>query len=303
MNDVDRLVAGIVPDPGPGMTPGARELFDEITAVPAVAPGRRWPRLTSARPAARGRSQGRWNRRWLSVPAVAGLAAAAMITGWVLPGGYGTAPASASLDIKRAGGYYVITVKDLYADPKMYERELNARGLDIRLLLEPTSPSIAGRMFVMSGGVEGLRQGRTVPEQDSIRTIEAPGPCSRFGGCPIGLRVPVDFKARGEILLGRVARPGERYTMPPGIDTPGEPFHCVDYVNKTVDKVRAMLRQRGVEPEFTHYGARKGEKFSMPGGWYVHDGVMSAAGEALLLAGPTANDAPRPRRASCPRGS
>ena len=34
MNDIDRLVAGIAADPGPGMTPGARELFDEITTDP-----------------------------------------------------------------------------------------------------------------------------------------------------------------------------------------------------------------------------------------------------------------------------
>ncbi|WP_186403957.1 hypothetical protein [[Actinomadura] parvosata] len=39
MHEIDRLVAGIAPDPGPGTTPLARELFEEITAapVPAVA--------------------------------------------------------------------------------------------------------------------------------------------------------------------------------------------------------------------------------------------------------------------------
>ncbi|MET8334091.1 hypothetical protein ABZV14_29510 [Streptosporangium canum] len=302
MNDIDHVVAGIAPDPGPGMTPGARELFDEITTAPAVAPAPGRPRWSVPGLIAR-RLAANVPRRRFAVPIIAGLAASTVILSWVLPGGYGTAPASAALDIKREGDYYVITVKDLYAAPKLYERELNARGLDIRLQLAPTSPSMAGQMFVMNGGIEGLRQGRVVPEQDSIRTIEAPGSCVRFAGCPIGLKVPVGFKERGEIFLGRAARPGEYYTMPPGIDMPGEPLHCVDYINKTVDKVRAMLRQRGVEPEFTHYGARKGEKPSVPGGWYVHDGVMSAAGKARVLANPTTNGAPHPRDAFCSKGS
>ena len=113
----------------------------------------------------------------------------------------------------------------------------------------------------------------------------------------------MDFKEKADIFLGRNARPGEDYMMPPGLDVPGEPLHCVDYINKTVDEVRAMLRDRGVEPEFTYYGDKKGDSASVPGNWYVHDGVMSAAGKARVLADPTPNDAPRPRDASCPKGS
>ncbi|MFF0307071.1 hypothetical protein ACFYSC_06570 [Streptosporangium sp. NPDC004379] len=305
MPDIDRLVAGIAPDPGPGMTPGARELLDEITAMPVPAAGGLRRRLSTGvhRPrvtAPRGPS--RLPRR-SAMPLVAGIAAAVTMLSWALPGLFGTAPASATLDIKQEGDHYVITVKDLYADPGMYERELKARGLDITLMLVPTSPSLVGQMVVLNGGHEGIRQGRVIPEQDAIKTIDAPGDCVRFAGCSIGLRVPVGFREKGEIFLGRNARPGETYKMPPGIDMPGEPLHCVDYVNRSVDEVRAMLRARGVEPEFTHYGAERGEKTSTPGDWYVHDGVMSAEGRARVLAVPTPNGAPRPMDARCPEGS
>ncbi|MGW4424748.1 hypothetical protein [Streptosporangium sp. NPDC004631] len=305
MNDVDRLVAGIAPDPGPGMTPGGRELFDEITATPAAArvrrrfagfPGLRW---NAHRPA-----PGARRRRWrLAVPAVTGLTAALMILGWLFPGGFGTTSASAALEIKRQGDYYVITVKDLFAAPEMYEHELNARGLDIELRLEPTSPSQVGHIVVLNGDVEGLRRGRVVSEKDSITTIEASGEasgsCRWFTGCPIGLKVPVSFTGKGEIRLGREARPGEKYMILTSMGLPGEPLHCVDYINRTVDEMRPILRQHGVEPTFTFY-AKKETSGPVPGDWYVHDDVMTEPGKALILIDPQPNPSPRPMDDFCP---
>ncbi|GAA3041219.1 hypothetical protein [Streptosporangium longisporum] len=84
--------------------------------------------------------------------------------------------------------------------------------------------------------------------------------------------------------------------MPPGIATPGEPLHCVDHVGKPVDEVTAMLRERGVTVSYTAHGEPSG--FTPPGDWYVHDGVMSADGQALLPAGaepgPLSGPAPEP---------
>ncbi|TMR13595.1 hypothetical protein ETD86_30370 [Nonomuraea turkmeniaca] len=279
---IDRLVADIAPDPGPGMTPLARELFEEITTASAVM---------SARP--RGR-----RRRWFAVPVVAVLAATAVVLGWVLPGALGSAPASAALDIKREGGYYVITVEDLFADPDMYQSELKARGLDITLELAPTSASMAGRILVINSA-NLLKAGKPAPADGPVKTIDAPGPCHHFAGCPIGVKVPVGYQAQAEIVLGREARPGEKYKIPPGIGLPGEPLHCVDYVNKTVAELVPMLRERGVEAEFVSYtqGVRPADT------WYVHDGVMSAAGMALLVASTTLNPTPRPLDATCAAGS
>ncbi|MFD9947378.1 hypothetical protein ACFWYW_21835 [Nonomuraea sp. NPDC059023] len=270
MNGIDRLVAGIAPDPGPGASPLAAELMEEITAQP-VPP----------RPAFS------WRRRFVA-PALALMTV-------VLAVGLGQTPAAAALDIDRVGDHYVITVNDLFADPRVYESELRARGLRITLKLAPTSASLARSILVINDS-ERLRAGHQVPGKGPVTTIEAPGPCERFGGCPTGLKVPINYDKSAEIILGRRAQPGERYTLPPGIAMPGEPLHCVNYVNKSVAEVTAMLRARDVEPEFTSYGAPRSTP-DAPAGWYVHDGVMSADGRALLLTGPRPR--PGPQKAVC----
>ncbi|NJP90945.1 hypothetical protein HCN51_16005 [Nonomuraea sp. FMUSA5-5] len=261
MHEIDRLVAGIAPDPGPGTTPLARELFEEVTAVPVPA---------VATPAAPRR-----RRRWAAVPVLGTLAA-------LLSFGVAQAPASAALDIEVVDGHYVITVKDLMAEPEVYQRELRARGLDITLDLVPTSASMVGRLIVIND-MDRLRAGQMVPAEGPITTIDSPGPCEQFAGCPIGVKVPVGFDKKAEITLGRRAQPGERYKMPPGIALPGEPLHCVAFVNKSVTEVSALLRERGVTPSYISYG--KPSSPSAPGDWYVQDGVMSADGQALLLVG------------------
>ncbi|GII87386.1 hypothetical protein Ssi03_53760 [Sphaerisporangium siamense] len=285
---IDRLVADIAPDPGPGMTPLARELLDEITM---------------ARPAAPARPRRRWLavplvagplRRWSAVPVAAALAMIAMVAGVALT----SPPASAALEFKREKRFYVITVKDLFANPGVYQAEFEARGFDITLSVAPTSEGNARSMFVLNG-VDRVT-GRAYAD-GAITTIMTPGPCLRRMQCAAKVKVPVDYRGTAEIVLGRVARPGEEYELPPPIDGPGEPFHCVRYVNKTVADLMPMLRARGVMPEFFSYGA-KAPKPAAPLGWYVHDGVMSAAGKARILVQPTPNPTPRPFEVLCPNG-
>ncbi|MEV6156785.1 hypothetical protein AB0L53_41210 [Nonomuraea sp. NPDC052129] len=271
MHEIDRLVAGIAPDPGPGTTPIARELLEEITSV-SVPERRRRSWLALPRP-----------RRWAAGPVLAALAA-------LLSFGVAQAPASAALDIELVDDHYVITVKDLLAEREVYQRELRARGLDITLNLVPTSASQTGQMIVIND-VDRLRSGKPVPDDGPITTIDAPGRCERFA-CPVGLKVPVGFDKKAEIILGRRALPGERYKMPPGIALPGEPLHCVDYVNKSVAEISALLRERGVTPSYIQYGKRAAP--AAPDGWYVHDGVMSADGQALLLVGAEPSTQPSP---------
>ncbi|WP_169946947.1 hypothetical protein [Microbispora sp. H11081] len=272
MHEIDRLVAGIAPDPGPGTTPIAMELLEEITSVPVPERRRSWFGLPR-------------RRRWTAVPVLAALTA-------LLSFGVAQAPASAALDIELVDDHYVITVKDLLAEPEVYQRELRARGLDITLDLVPTSASLTGQIVVIND-MDRLRSGEPVPGDGPITTIDAPGSCERFAGCPVGLKVPVDFDKKAEVTLGRRAMPGERYKMPPGIALPGEPLHCVDYVNKSVAEISALLRERGVTPSYIQYGKASGP--SAPGGWYVHDGVMSADGQALLLVGAEPSTSPVPR--------
>ncbi|MEV0227943.1 hypothetical protein [Nonomuraea sp. NPDC050786] len=273
MHEIDRLVAGIAPDAGPGTTPIARELLDEITSVPVPQPRPRRSWLAVPRP-----------RSWAAMPVLATLAA-------LLSFGVAQAPASAALDIELVGDHYVITVKDLLAEPEVYQRELRARGLDITLDVVPTSASLTGQIIVIND-MDRLLSGKLVPAAGPITTIDAPGACERFAGCPIGVKVPVDFGKKAEITLGRRALPGERYKMPPGIALPGEPLHCVDYVNKSVTEISALLRERGVTPSYIANG--KPSAPSAPGDWYVHNGVMSADGQALLVVGSEPSTRPAP---------
>ncbi|MBG0814825.1 hypothetical protein [Planomonospora sp. ID82291] len=310
MHDVDRLVAGIAPDPGPGMTPGARELFEEITAAaPALAPAvparRRWfalpPQARTTRPA-------RWRRR-LVLPATA----VVMMAGWVLPGSLGAAPASAALDIVREGDHYVITVKDLYADPEKYESELRTLGLDIRLSIEPASEGEVGRLLDVreEGELQRIRRlveegklksGQTiVPGEGTITSVDSSDSCPTLFPCTIGLKVPVDYADTAEISLGRAALPGEEYADRPDLGAPHQIFHCVQYANRTVEEVTTALRRRGVTPSWTSYAEMRFRP-SVPGDWYVYEGFMTSATTARILANPTPHRTPRPLKVFCPEG-
>ncbi|WP_310740530.1 hypothetical protein [Microbispora sp. H10885] len=152
-----------------------------------------------------------------------------------------------------------------------------------------TAPASAGRALY----VDGTR------DNSAITPIQAPGTCARFAGCPAGFRIPVDFRGHAEVLIGRAARPGERYGLMEHIDMEGRPFHCVDFLSRTVAEVLPLLREHGVRAEFTSYAAG-GARLPAPAGWYVHEGIMVADGQALLLVGPAPNPRPRARDAYCP---
>lgn len=283
-HDLRRLVAGIAPDPGPGLTPSAMELLDEIVSEPLPAHGRGNRFRRAAGGAVR-------SLRLRLAAVVLPLAAVLLAVSWIVPGaaGLGPDPASAALDIRREGGHYVVMVRDLFADPATYQRELRQRGLDVEVRIVPTAPASAGRALY----VDGTR------DNSAITAIPASGLCARLAGCPAGFRIPVDFRGHAEVLIGRAARPGERYGLMEHIDMEGRPFHCVDFLNRTVAEVLPLLREHGVRAEFTSYAAH-GARLTAPAGWYVHEGIMVADGQALLLVGPAPNPRPRARDAYCP---
>ncbi|GIH52428.1 hypothetical protein SAMN05421833_12440 [Microbispora rosea] len=279
-----RLVARIAPGPGPGMTPAALELLEDIVSGHAPAPRR--PRVARA-VAGAARSIARSPRL---VPVIVSLTAVLLAVGWLVPGaaGLGPAPAAAALDIRREGDHYVVMVRDLFAAPASYQRELRQRGLDVDVRLVPIAAASVGHALYFDG----------TRDFSAIRPIEAPGECVRMALCPIGFRIPVGFRGHATVLIGRAARPGERYGVLEAIDMEGQPFHCVDYVNKTVAEVLPLLRERGLRAEFTS-PATKGPRPSAPADWYVYEGVMVADGQALMLVNPTPNPQPRPRDAFC----
>ncbi|MFD8560214.1 hypothetical protein ACWDOR_23430 [Streptosporangium canum] len=266
-SNIDEVVRNLAPDPGPGLTPVAQEMMNKImdaepapTALPTL-------------------------RRWRPLVALP-IAAAVIAAGWAVPSILSATPASA-LDIKEEGGYYVIEVKDLYTNPEVYESQLRGVGLDISLRLIPASPSLVGLISPDSSVPDGSIS------PNKIETIDQPGQCDRRSGCPIGLKIPKDFTGSAEVTLGREGRPGEEYQIITGIDSPGEPLHCVPFYNKPAGEVRALLKDRGLDiQKFSIVGPAWWEgtaedeepeaKTSVPDSMHVIGGFLPMIGKATL---------------------
>ncbi|MFI6324677.1 hypothetical protein ACIBG8_44630 [Nonomuraea sp. NPDC050556] len=256
---MDNLVASLAPDPGPGLTPSAYELMHEIMEMEAEpqampAPARRTSIL-----------------RRFALPAVALAAAAVTAVSWAVL----TPQPAAALDITVENGYYVITVQDLNASSEQIQAELRARGINVTLTLTSASPGHVGE-------ITAYRPDNSLPEE--IQTIDVPE-CEETGGCPLGIRVPVDFKGQATVDLGRAAKPGERYDVVSSIHDDGEVMHCVNFVNKTVGEVKRLFQERGVTVDsVTEYGEE--EPSAVPDNWYVIDGAPVSEGHAQLSAAP-----------------
>ncbi|WP_433222929.1 hypothetical protein [Microtetraspora malaysiensis] len=279
MSEIGRTVAAIDPAPhAPEQGQGARELFHEIVATPVKARRRvRWPVL---------------------IPVATVLAAAAVLSVVFIPADApsGIAPAAA-LAFQRSGDDWIVSVKDLYADPERFAAEFKARGFDISLSIAPGSPSTAGHV---TGGE--FSEGANI-EEESV-DCESPG-----GRCAVSFRVPVGFTGSAQIWFARPARPGERYASAGDADATGELLHCVPFRGMTVDEVRAVLAKRDGSIEDFRVGERSDRAQQVPGNWFVKDAVPMAPGQVVVWAQPDRVQLTpeqttyvKKRTAGCPKG-
>ncbi|MGP4103809.1 hypothetical protein [Nonomuraea sp. KM90] len=63
-----------------------------------------------------------------------------------IPGATSGIAPPAALAFQRSGDDWIVTVKDLYADPEHFASEYNARGFDIRRSTTPGSPCATGHV-------------------------------------------------------------------------------------------------------------------------------------------------------------
>ncbi|MEV6035771.1 hypothetical protein AB0L65_31750 [Nonomuraea sp. NPDC052116] len=267
--DVDDIVKSLAPDPGPGLTPGAREMLTQIMddAAPLQKPLKK-------------------RRRWaVALPIAAAVAAGALPT-------FLAASPAAALDVKEEGDHYVIEVKDLYAKPEVYESRLRGLGLKISLKVVPVSPSLVGEI---STDTLGWKAG-PFPYADKIKTIDRPEQCGRYRQCPIGVTIAKDFTAQADILLGRAGRPGEEYQAGAGLSDDGEPLHCQPFYNRPVGEVRGRLKEMGVSVR-EYAVKRPGERgedarvtASVPDSMYVTGGGLASYDTADLVVSETPMD-------------
>ncbi|MFC6086347.1 hypothetical protein [Sphaerisporangium aureirubrum] len=209
-DDIDRLVASIAPDAGPGLTPGARELMAGIAAThPAPARRRPFP-VPGLRKIHR---------------ALVPLALAAVLLTWTLPAevAFGPRPANA-LEIRRAGVFFAIAVRDVYAGRESYRRELTEVGLRISMVVVPGAPGAVGQIVVVHGGRLSANRYApttwTVPDGYDIAPLVTSAYCVREEDCPIGLRIRAGHRGTETVWVAREARPGEAYLFPRTVSAP-----------------------------------------------------------------------------------
>ncbi|WP_395108228.1 hypothetical protein [Actinomadura sp. SCN-SB] len=268
----DRQAAALIPEDA------ATALADRVTATaaPSAAPRRR------RSPVLR-----------IGLPLAAAGVACAAVTAVVATrdGGPGRTPditptsprvaLAAALTFTRKGGYIDVRVRDPLADPKRYQEEFAAHGLNVTLSMVPASPSVVGTVVMMDTSEH-------TTERDLI-TITAKGECETGGGggaCPVGVRIRTGYKGSATIVFGRDARPGEKYISTAPATAPGEVMHGMTYRRHRVGEVLTALRERHVTvPEYRAMGKvlKPGQ---VPSTWYVHDAVPWAKNQVLLFVGP-----------------
>jgi hypothetical protein len=261
-------------------------LANEITQT-HPAPG-------SSRYAPGGRA-GRTTRRkrlLIGVPAAAALAIGALVassvatpSGHVGPISVGPARAQAAvLSVAKRGRFLYVIVKNPVADPKKYRAEFARYHLHISLQLVPASPSIAGSL---------VAETESAGSGSQLKAITAVGRCFTGGGgneCPVGVRVPVDYRGTATLVFGRAARKGEQYESAGQATARGEAMHGLNYVGKTVAAVLAMLAARHVTvPQWRvqNLHCYTESRRTVPGSWHVYQAVPWAPGQVLLWASRT----------------
>ena len=288
MNDIDliRALSAISDEDADRLiSDGVRaDLACRITAMPA---GKR-----AHEPVSRARSTIR--RRWLiGTPIAVGLAAALLVAALIgRPGDrvgpilVGPAKAEA-LVFTRHGHYIDVRVRNPVADPRRYRAEFRAHGLDITLKLVPASPSLVGTVVFFDGS-------------SAIKVITAKGACRTGGGgdiCPVGLRIPVDYRGAANLAFGRAARPGERYETTASATAPGEALHGLRLRGLKVSAALALLSARHVTAPVFHVTTAQGEgklvsPSKVPLTWYVYDADPWAPGQVMLSVGQSRQPAP-----------
>ena len=184
-------------------------------------------------------------------------------------------PAQAAvMTVTRHGGYLDVIVKNPLADARKFRAEFAKYGLNISLTLVPASPSLVGTLVYSDGSA-------------AIKPITAVGKCYTGGGgaaCPVGVRVPLNFRGHADLTFGRAARPGERYETTAAANAPGELLHGLIYAGQTVRAVLAMLAARHVA--VPHYlvslNCENVGRATAPGDWYVTDADPFAPGAVQL---------------------
>lgn len=151
--------------------------------------------------------------------------------------------AAAGIEIETRSGQYVARVTDPEASRDELTAAFSQLDLDIGVSLVPVSPSLVGTIVSIS---EEGEQG------NSIRALFNRERCvtGGGGGCPVGLRVPLDYSGQAEVVLGRAGFPGELFTSVADAFAPGEFLHCSGLYGSRVADALDLLADKGIAVSF-----------------------------------------------------
>ncbi|MFF5206428.1 hypothetical protein [Streptosporangium sp. NPDC000396] len=280
IDDLVRPLARVEPGKPGGRSSGAgaRALLASITAEE--------PDMAVERPR-RARVYGP-RRLVLGLAAAAALATGVVVGPSLLEDGRGVATsyASTEIDIRLEGDEYVARIKDPYADHEKYSKAFKAVGLDVEVSVAPVSPRAVGQ--VVSGSADnGSGTGSW-----TAGTEDAEGKECKAGeeGCFLLLRIPADMK-EAWFKLGRQAEPGEAYQNAGDATAEGEELAGVKVRGRSVGKVMAEVRKRGLTAEFTlvvpqdneGHGEEPLTAEQAGDDWTVWDAVPVKAGTVRLM--------------------
>ncbi len=222
---------------------------------------------------ARSSARQRWSRgrRWVPVLVAASLVGGIALT--VVERSGNSHPEALAFAYR--GDDLKITVIDLQADTKRFNRELKQQGLNFKLELVPASPSVVGQET--SGGYSDGSNAR------HVKVGAAPAGC-RIGvdsPCHIEISVARGFRGEGFLRIGRPLRPGEKVSASGELNGRGEALEGVEYKDLQVGRALELLRQRGVSVHRFSVDYSEDRK-SVPADFYVIQGTLLADGEAIL---------------------
>jgi len=224
---------------------------------------------------ATGHAQHRSTRhRRLALACVTAVAAAAVLVAVVLQWpsaprattNHRPAPAMRLVNFTVRHGDIVARITNPDAAASQLTAVFRAHGLNIDVETLPVSPSLVGTIVFSQVSI--------------IRTLWKPA-CS-VTGCPVGLVIPADFTGTGHIVVGRPAKPGERYESMADVFAPGEALHCSGLLGQPASAALPVLRKLGLHASW--WAGNRKER--TPAG-YITDGNRISAARVELQTQPT----------------
>jgi hypothetical protein len=185
-----------------------------------------------------------------------------------------------------ADGDIVATVTDPFAAAGRLKAAFAAHGFDITVNLLPVSPSLVGTVVSTSdnGGAS------------QIQPLQGGQCITGGGGCPIGLKIPATFTGKGDVTLGRPAKPGETYESQASAFAPGEVLHCSGLLGARAATAVPMLRADELIPEWRETPTRVAADGTSsdvsktdpapPPNNYIWDAEMIAPGKVMIRTQP-----------------